>query len=63
MKSKHRQYFIRYRDKDSCWNNMCLFLDVDDLGKYVDCAKELRMMGHRDVRIMEELTFEREVVA
>lgn len=57
------EYFIRYKSKDFDWQDMRMFLyRHDDLGTFLKKADEMRRYGHRDVRVMEIVTTEREVV-
>jgi len=56
-------YFIRYKSKDFDWHDMHMFLSGhDDLDTFLKKAEEMRKYGHRDVRVMEFVTTEREVV-
>jgi len=63
MTNRRGEYCIRYKSKDFDWRDMRMFLSGhDDLGTFLKKAEEMRRYGHRDVRVMEFVTIEREVV-
>lgn len=61
LNGNHEQYFIRYQDKDSEWDEMYLYLCEDDWGMYVEEADKMREYGHRNVVVMETMTIDRVV--
>ena len=61
LNGNHEQYFIRYQDKDSEWDEMYLYLSEDDWGRYVEEADKMREYGHRNVVVMETVTIDRVV--
>lgn len=61
QEERHEQYFILYENKYSDWEEIGLYLpkENDDLKTFIRRAEELVDEGHRNVRVMEEVTVER----
>lgn len=63
MKGEHYCYIIKYADRECCWLETERHLSyTDDLDEFVRVAKRLVEQGHRDVRIIELVICEREVM-
>lgn len=63
MTEGHDIYAIVYEDKDYGWEEADLhFTGSDSLDDYVAEAKRLVDEGHRNVRVVEYVTVEREVM-
>lgn len=61
QEERHEQYFILYENRYSDWEEIGLYLpkENDDLKTFIRRAEELVDEGHRNVRVMEEVTVER----